>query len=100
MSWSSVALYTLTGTLTSPKEIEPFQMERIESVCPYGPPDTRVGDDASAVPMCDGAQAGSIRQVSARAGDSQRSRRAGRLECLGQRLEVQPGELAASLRAQ
>src|SRR5271166_4649907 len=42
MSWSSVALYTLTGTLTSPKEIEPFQMERIQSVCPYGHPDTRL----------------------------------------------------------
>src|ERR1700749_5109859 len=42
MSWSSVALYTLTGTLTSPKEIEPFQMERIESVCPYGHADTRL----------------------------------------------------------
>ena len=35
MSWSSVALYTLTGTLTSPNEIEPFQMERMLSVCPY-----------------------------------------------------------------
>jgi len=35
MSWSSVALYTLTGTLTSPKEIEPFQIERIVPVCPY-----------------------------------------------------------------
>src|ERR1700757_4855397 len=42
MSWSSVALYTLTGTLTSPKEIEPFQMERIQSVCPYRHPDTRL----------------------------------------------------------
>src|SRR3984957_7033185 len=35
ISWSSVALYTLTGTLTSPKEIEPFQIERIVPVCPY-----------------------------------------------------------------
>ena len=35
MSWSSVALYTLTGTLTSPNAIEPFQMERMQSVCPY-----------------------------------------------------------------
>src|ERR1700757_193725 len=42
MSWSSVALYTLTGTLTSPKEIEPFQMERIQSVCPYRHPLTRL----------------------------------------------------------
>jgi hypothetical protein len=32
MSWSSVALYTFTGTLTSPKAIEPFQMERIRPV--------------------------------------------------------------------
>jgi len=34
MSWSWVALYTLTGTFTSPKAIEPFQMERMQSVCP------------------------------------------------------------------
>ena len=30
-SWSSVALYTLTGTLTRPKAIEPFQMDRISA---------------------------------------------------------------------
>src|SRR5262249_59275651 len=38
MSWSSVALYTLTGTLTSPNAMEPFQMERIVPVCPYHQP--------------------------------------------------------------
>jgi hypothetical protein len=42
MSWSSVALYTLTGTFTSPKEIEPFQMERIQSVCPHHHPNKRL----------------------------------------------------------
>src|SRR5690606_4705955 len=30
-SWSSVAEYSFTGTLTSPKLSEPFQMERIPS---------------------------------------------------------------------
>jgi hypothetical protein len=35
MSWSSVALYTFTGTFTSPNAIEPFQMERMKSVCPH-----------------------------------------------------------------
>lgn len=29
MSWSWVALYTLTGTFTSPNAMEPFQMERM-----------------------------------------------------------------------
>src|SRR3712207_5106599 len=29
MSWSSVAMYSFTGTLTSPKVIEPFQMDRL-----------------------------------------------------------------------
>ncbi|CFS29154.1 Uncharacterised protein [Mycobacterium tuberculosis] len=29
MSWSAVALYTLTGTFTSPKAIEPVQMARM-----------------------------------------------------------------------
>ena len=33
-SWSSVALYTLTGTFTRPKAIEPFQMERIAQYRP------------------------------------------------------------------
>src|ERR1700738_3481494 len=42
MSWSSVALYTFTGTFTSPKEIEPFQMERIKPVCPYRHPNKRL----------------------------------------------------------
>lgn len=32
MSWSSVALYTFTGTLTSPKVIAPFQIALIPPV--------------------------------------------------------------------
>src|SRR5690349_2906567 len=79
MSWSSVALYTLTGTFTSPKEIEPFQIERMLSVCPYCWADTRLSL------LRRGDQCIPIRQVSARAADGDRSDGAARLERLGQR---------------
>ena len=74
MSWSSVALYTLTGTFTRPKAMEPFQMERIRPVCPSGcgkqqraptwEPGLRVG---LRLAMRSRVQRGPIRQVSARA---------------------------------
>ena len=41
-SWSSVALYTLTGTFTRPNAIEAFQMERISPVCPARGPVSRL----------------------------------------------------------
>src|SRR5947208_16164285 len=66
MSWSWVALYTLTGTLTSPNEIEPFQMERMLSVCPYSGSDTRLSL------LRRGSQCVEIGQVSARATDRDR----------------------------
>src|SRR5690554_340099 len=34
MSWSSVALYTFTGTLTSPKVMAPFQMDLMRQSLP------------------------------------------------------------------
>jgi hypothetical protein len=37
MSWSWVALYTLTGTFTSPNAMEPFQIERMQVSMPGGP---------------------------------------------------------------
>src|SRR5271156_1673454 len=94
MSWSSVALYTLTGTFTSPKEIEPFQMERMDPVCPHRDPDKRLRV------TCGGFQGGPIRQVSTRSADGKRSRTAGRIKRRRQRIQVYPGKLAASLGAQ
>src|SRR5581483_3317674 len=96
MSWSSVALYTLTGTLTNPKEIEPFQMERILPVCPYDYPDMR----SAAAGRRPFVQRRPIRQVGARPSDGQRRRVAGGLQCRRQHTEVDPGELGASLRTQ
>src|SRR5271156_2695153 len=94
MSWSSVALYTLTGTLTSPNEIEPFHIERIEPVCPYCYPDIRL------TVACRSIQRGPIRQVSTRSADGKRSRGARCLECRRQRIEVERGKLGTSLGAQ
>src|SRR5690242_7486978 len=74
MSWSSVALYTLTGTFTSPKEIEPFQIERMLSVCPHRWADTRLSA------LRRGGAAG--------------------LECLGQRPEIDPAQLDAPVGPQ
>src|SRR5271155_1266898 len=94
MSWSSVALYTLTGTFTSPKEIEPFQMERMDPVCPHRDPNKRLRV------TCGGFQGGPIRQVSPRPSDSQRRRTAGRIKRRRQRIQVYPGKLGTSLGAQ
>src|SRR5271166_7202459 len=102
MSWSSVALYTLTGTLTSPKAIEPFQMERMQSVCPPARLLTRADTKAP----ISARKRGLLRLLAGGsgtgAGDSQRRRQAACLKRGRQRVQPDPtqgGSLAAAQQA-
>src|SRR3954464_8409296 len=97
MSWSSVALYTLTGTFTSPKEIEPFQIERISPVWRTWPAALCLQRRSSR--GC-GVPGRPVRQVRAGARDGQRRRQRGGLEHSAQRVDADATQLGALVGAQ
>src|SRR6476661_9692151 len=92
MSWSSVALYTLTGTFTSPKEIEPFQIERISPVWRTWPTALCLQRRS---PRGRGVPGRPVRQVRAGARDRQRRRQRGGLEHSRQRVDADAAQLGA-----